>query len=417
MSGPDDTRSGGAPDEVGVAHGAPGHQRTRPGTEAAAAPPSPAASPALPADGTGAPADPAEGPPAAPWWAPVIPPADPAPAVGVLAAPVPDALDAAPSDPEASGDFLTGTIVPKGPEIPPAEATITGEIPRWAAPAPDSAARPAESSGAGLSVVGMASRPAPPPAEPVAEAGPEDVPTPPRSARHGRRRRGRVPLYVALALVPTLAVAALAYAVVTDEPAPPAAIPTVTATVTAPAPEPADSPPASGVPAVDSVDTDPEALTLEEVFPDRRITLEGRTYAVDRKSLNLRCDYAAAGGMSRALIKNDCQMVVRSTFVSGNGRTGVTVGVVAMPSKRVAINVQKAGSPARKGNWFIGLPGKRTKQIGDSGGFAASTTYGRYILYVYVRHLEGRKPAKADQTYPKLASAFITYVNAPLRQR
>ncbi|GAB2815831.1 hypothetical protein GCM10022221_12150 [Actinocorallia aurea] len=366
----------------------------------------------------------------------MIPPAEPpagAP-IGVLAAPVQGATQS----PESSGDFLTGTIVPKSPEIPPAEATITGEIPRRVPPpVPPAEPAPAVSSG-GTTVVGLASRPSaapsehpadpapsfsvpePAPAEPSATEPPAEAeaPTPSRSARHGARRRRRAPLYVALALVPALAIAALAYAVLTDDgPPPAAAAPTVTATVTASAPQPTETPASSGIPSVDTADTDPEPLTMGEVFPTRKVTLDGRDYALDRKSLNLRCDYAAAGAMAKSLIRNDCQMVVRSTFVSGNGKTGITVGVVAMPTKRVAITVQKGGSPARKGEWFTGLPGKRTKQLGASGGYAASTTYGRYILYVYVRHLEGRKPAKADLAFAKVATAFIGYVGAPLHER
>ncbi|MCD0450309.1 hypothetical protein LO762_14070 [Actinocorallia sp. API 0066] len=392
MSGPDDSRPEGRalPTESGLAK-------------------SPAAARTLP---SGPATD--EGPPASPWWAPVIPPADPVdpvdPVDQVLAAPV--------REPESSGEFLTGTIVPKGPEIPPAEATITGE-PRWAAEPPPPARTPPGPVGPSASsdsVVHLAARrdpppPPPPPAEPPA-------PEPPSSHR-APRRRGRLPLYLALALVPAIAVATLAAVVLMKPGTPvPAVVPSPPAAVTTPVPSSTPTGPgATGVPAVDAAATDPRPLSVSEIFPERRITLDGRIFTADRRSLNLRCDYAATGAMSRALIRNDCQAVVRTTFVSDDGRTGVTVGVVAMPTKRIAITVQKSGSPPRRGQWFVGLPGKRTKAISEPGGYAAATTYGRYILYVYVRQLEGRKPAKGDRTQARLGTAFIGYVSAPLRQR
>ena len=168
---------------------------------------------------------------------------------------------------------------------------------------------------------------------------------------------------------------------------------------------------------MDSAKTDPKPLTMGEIFPSKRLRLDGRDFVQDRKSLNLRCDYAAGGAMARLLVKQKCQGLVRSTYITGNKKIGVTVGVVAMPTKMVALAGRKAGTPARRGEWFTPLPGKNSKAVTRPGGHAALDTYGRYVLYAYAQYLDGTKPAKRPEELAAAARSFLAYVGEPLTKR
>jgi len=266
----------------------------------------------------------------------------------------------------------------------------------------------------GQTVVDLASRPAESPSRALAPLPPPQEP-----------KKKRTALYVALALVPALAVAGAAYVVLggsDSEKRPPqspmAAIPSAPPSAEeTPASAPATPPAKPSPPNVDNAKTDPKPLSVREIFPSKRIRLDGREFVLDRKSLNLRCDYAANGAMARMLVKQKCQGLVRSTYVTGDGRIGVTVGVVAMPTKKIALAVQRSGTPARKGNWFTALPGKRSKAVTRTGGHTALNTYGRYILYAYAQYLDDTKPAKQPKPLSDTTAAFLAYVNEPLKKR
>jgi hypothetical protein len=167
---------------------------------------------------------------------------------------------------------------------------------------------------------------------------------------------------------------------------------------------------------VDSDKTDPKPLTIREIFPVKQIPMANATFVQDYKSLNKRCDYAATGAMAAALLRANCQGVVRSTFVTRNKKIGVTTGVVAMPTKLAAIRTSKAGDPAHL-EWFRVMPGKRTQALRNGGGHAASTTYGRYIIYAYVQYLDGTTAKPDDPALTQVAKDFIGYLNEPLKAR
>jgi hypothetical protein len=63
------------------------------------------------------------------------------------------------------------------------------------------------------------------------------------------------------------------------------------------------------------------------------------------------------------------------------------------------------------------MPGKRTKALLNGGGHAASTTYGRYIIYAYVQYLDGTTATPDDPALTQVAKDFIGYLNEPLKAR
>jgi hypothetical protein len=269
-------------------------------------------------------------------------------------------------------------------------------------------------------------RPVPPAAARAVSAG-----TPVRAPR---KPRSRQPAWLAVfVLVPAMVAGFVGYLIVSGpdsaKKTPVAgAPPTTPAAATTPPTQQTDapsapttaSPPATGAqpggPSVDSDKTDPKPLTISEIFPLTRIPLSNALFVQDYKSLNRRCEYAASGAMATALLKAKCQGVVRSTFITRNKKIGVTTGVVAMPTKSAAIRTSKAGDPARL-EWFRAMPGRRTQALLDGGGHAASTTYGRYIIYAYVQYLDGTEAKPDDPALIQVAKAFIGYVNEPLKAR
>ncbi|GAA2725367.1 hypothetical protein GCM10010439_25230 [Actinocorallia aurantiaca] len=294
----------------------------------------------------------------------------------------------------------------------------------WAPPTGDAAAQPGGWN-PGQTVVDLAARPSVA-SVPAAAQTPSTALEPLPAAPEPKKKRTL--LYVALALVPTLAVAGAAYVLLTgsggdEEIVRPAETPMVAQTPDAPAqsptpePTPGTSSTKPAAPSVDSAKTDPEPLTLSEIFPAKKLRLGGRDFVMDRKSLNLRCDYAANGSMARTLVKQKCQGLVRATYLTADKKIGVTVGVVAMPAKKVALAVQKSGTPLRKGNWFVALPGKNSKALAKTGGHPALDTYGRYVLYAYAQYLDGTKPAKQPKELGQAARSLIAYVNEPLKKR
>ncbi|WP_157963990.1 hypothetical protein [Actinocorallia populi] len=424
MSGPDDGPSGAETTEAAETAPVP---PAPPGFEQPAAPGGP----------------PVQGPPSAPWWSTSSVPGGESEPPGVLVAgpgvpsvdtrrAVPPSLRPSPGadttvtvndlpreDPHAvafaSPSLQTVTDLPAGAagDKRQAEQRLLDSPGVWSSP-------PAEGHpGAGQTIVGMAARPLGPPAESTSRAL---APLPPAE----EPRKKRTTLYVALALVPTLAVAGAAYVVLSgpgaDKDPKPSGTPVVARSsarpqATTPPPSPEKSPAKPSAPAVDSAKTDPRPLTMEEIFPSKKIQLDGRDFVLDRKSLNLRCDYAAGGAMAKALVKQKCQGLVRSTYVTGNKKIGVTVGVVAMPTKKVALAIRRTGTPVRKGNWFTALPGKNSKAITRTGGHTALDTYGRYVLYAYAQYLDGTKPAKRPEELAAAARSFLGYVSEPLRKR
>lgn len=417
MSGPDDGRPGaGTPDTASVPPAPPTFDQ-----------------PAAPPSG----GSPVQGPPSSPWWSTVSAPADgDAEPPGVLVAgpgvPSVDTRRAVPPSlraPESADPTVTVRDDASSGRraASPAAQTVTDlhaagsreQTEQRLAASPGLWTSPSGERDLGQTVVDLASRPSEqPPAESHSRAL---APLPPPQ----EPRKKRTALYVALALVPALAVAGAAYVVLGGSDAekrppqsPMAAIPSAPPSAEeTPASAPETPPAKPSPPNVDNAKTDPKPLSVREIFPSKRIRLDGREFVLDRKSLNLRCDYAANGAMARMLVKQKCQGLVRSTYVTGDGRIGVTVGVVAMPTKKIALAIQRNGTPARKGNWFTALPGKRSKAVTRTGGHTALNTYGRYILYAYAQYLDDTKPAKQPKPLSDTTAAFLAYVNEPLKKR
>ncbi|WP_141580679.1 hypothetical protein [Actinomadura sp. WMMA1423] len=190
---------------------------------------------------------------------------------------------------------------------------------------------------------------------------------------------------------------------------------------TAPATPPATPPAKPSAPATGAVDitnekTDTADLAFHDVFPTQQIRFGDRTYLRDRWSLNRDVTYAARGSMLAALRQQQCRKIVRATYIDPETKLAVTSGLAVMPTKAAATAVSKAGDPARY-EWFRGMAGKRSPDIDQAGGYAASTVRGRYVAYAYVQWANGKKAKPGDPVIKKAAQLFLDYDLRPIVAR
>jgi hypothetical protein len=242
--------------------------------------------------------------------------------------------------------------------------------------------------------------------------------TPPRPSVSGSGFGGRRLILMAaggLAAIVIGVVSVVALAGGSDQPKPAAA---QSAQATQPVAPPPPSPKRTAsrnvtAPSIDNEKTDRRPLKLSEVFPGRPLSLGGRTYQQDKTSVNHQCSLVARGAMAQALVRGHCRGVVRATYVDTKKRLAVTAGVVAMPTRKLALAARKAGDPSQY-EWFRGMPGKVAKDIDQAGGYAASTVRGRYIIYSYTTYLGDSAGEKLLATVGK---QFVAFAVRPIERR
>jgi hypothetical protein len=166
---------------------------------------------------------------------------------------------------------------------------------------------------------------------------------------------------------------------------------------------------------INSEKTDTRPLALKQVYGAREMGLGPRYFLRDRALVNNQCELTANGAMAAALETGKCRSVVRATYINVRKTLAVTAGVVVMPTAKAALRVDKAGDPSAY-EWFRGLPGKRSPDIDQGGGYASSTVRGRYLIYAYATPLEGTA-REDDAVLKEVAEQFIAYSVRPIDQR
>ncbi|RAY16089.1 hypothetical protein DPM19_03915 [Actinomadura craniellae] len=158
---------------------------------------------------------------------------------------------------------------------------------------------------------------------------------------------------------------------------------------------------------------DRRRLTVEEVFPSGRFTLDGRAYTRDKAASTPRCEWTARGPLAAALAEQGCGLVVRATFVDADRRHAVTAGVAVLPTAAAARAVSVLGDPAER-TWFRGMRGRTAENIDEALGRAALSVRGRYVVYAYATRYDGRPPGPE---LAGLAARFVGHAARPLDRR
>lgn len=150
--------------------------------------------------------------------------------------------------------------------------------------------------------------------------------------------------------------------------------------------------------------TDPLALTLNEVFKNKKFRGGGRTYVMTTRRSLKKCSEGVHGTTFRkALAKAGCTQVLRATF--SNGKFVGTIGVLNLRTETTAAAAERASHP--KDAYIVPLPGVgTTKKIGQGLSLTTAETDGHYLILSWVQYPSGKKISKGD--YADVTS-FVQY--------
>ncbi|MBN6056942.1 hypothetical protein JYK22_33770, partial [Nonomuraea sp. RK-328] len=143
--------------------------------------------------------------------------------------------------------------------------------------------------------------------------------------------------------------------------------------------------------------TDPDPLTVKELFPTKKFTVSGRSYEMTITSKLKKCSDGALGSkLQKALKSAKCSQLIRASFRDKAGKVIGTVGVANLKTGKNAGKVVSAGS---KTNYVKPLPGKDsvTKLVGSGSGGAQAWVHGHYAVLIWFQNKDGSKPDKKSQ--------------------
>ncbi|MEV4103630.1 hypothetical protein AB0J42_25515 [Nonomuraea sp. NPDC049649] len=140
--------------------------------------------------------------------------------------------------------------------------------------------------------------------------------------------------------------------------------------------------------------TDPDPLTVKELFRSKKITVSGRAYQMTVTSKDKKCADGVHGDkLGKALKSGKCTQMMRASFRDKKGEVIGTVGVANLSTTKNATRVAKA---ADKTNYVKPLAGKDevTKFLGSGSGGAKVWTHGHYAVMVWFQLKDGSEPDK-----------------------
>ncbi|MFG1681791.1 hypothetical protein ACGFNP_16635 [Nonomuraea sp. NPDC049269] len=143
--------------------------------------------------------------------------------------------------------------------------------------------------------------------------------------------------------------------------------------------------------------TDPDPLTVKELFATKKVTVAGRSYTMTTTSKIKKCADGAVGGkIQKALKSGKCTQIIRATFRDKAGKVMGTVGVANLTSTKAATKVRSVGS---KTDYVKPLAGKDslTKNLGSGSGGTQIWMYGHYAVMIWFQNKDGSKPDKKGQ--------------------
>ncbi|MEV7967764.1 hypothetical protein AB0O34_17515 [Sphaerisporangium sp. NPDC088356] len=222
------------------------------------------------------------------------------------------------------------------------------------------------------------------------------------------RRRSRTPYFIAGGVVALIVAAGAGIVIMSggDDPVSTAA--------------PAGTRPAAQVPLVAgqgdnftvSRKTDPQPLTLKEVFGHKKVTVKGRSYLMTVRRTEKKCKDAVHGtGMQKALTTGRCTQFLRASFRDAAGKLIGTVGVANLNTSSSAKKAAKAGTGGELEDYVTPLPGKdsATKLLGSgSDSYATAWAQGHYLVLLWFQYKDGHKPSKTELKALNRAAVDIT---------
>ncbi|GAA2312474.1 hypothetical protein GCM10010149_74250 [Nonomuraea roseoviolacea subsp. roseoviolacea] len=154
--------------------------------------------------------------------------------------------------------------------------------------------------------------------------------------------------------------------------------------------------------------TDPEPLTVKELFPTKKFAVSGHSYEMTITSKLKKCGDGALGGkLQKALKSGKCTQLLRASFRDKAGKIIGTVGVANLKTGKNAAKVASAGSQT---NYVKPLPGKDsvTKLVGSGSGGTQVWAHGHYAVMIWFQNKDGSKPDKKSQKAIMGAAVEVT---------
>lgn len=140
--------------------------------------------------------------------------------------------------------------------------------------------------------------------------------------------------------------------------------------------------------------TDPNPLTLKEVFGRGKFKAHGHRYV--RTAVNARKNCASVVGgktLEKTLKQGRCTQALRATYALTSGQLIGTVGVFNLEDEAAAKRAVKAA--AAKDAFLQALPGKGVSKTNGRGeALGTSEARGHYLLMTWVQRPDGKKIAK-----------------------
>jgi hypothetical protein len=158
--------------------------------------------------------------------------------------------------------------------------------------------------------------------------------------------------------------------------------------------------------------TDKAPLTVEALFPNATVTVQGRTYSRNAVDFSGACGDVTTNGLGPLLRDQVCRGLYRATYTSGS--SVVTIGVAVFDDKVQAAKVDSAF----KGNVQPLVKNQVPKFCSDAGACAVThNDLGRYLYTTLTGSKDGSAVSGSDQTAKQAGSDISSSLKAVLLAR
>ncbi|WP_232832232.1 hypothetical protein [Nocardiopsis sp. FIRDI 009] len=151
--------------------------------------------------------------------------------------------------------------------------------------------------------------------------------------------------------------------------------------------------------------TGPEGpLSAEALFPET-VDIEGagtftRVVTEDTED----CATAAHGDYGAVLTEQNCEQVIRASYLNEEETRAVTVGIATMATEGEAVTAQSEQNLVAA-RWFAGLAGEEgsgTERLGFAGGYGSSGQWGNHIVFSLAANKDGNDAEEDSQVATEL---------------
>src|SRR5260370_26023985 len=159
--------------------------------------------------------------------------------------------------------------------------------------------------------------------------------------------------------------------------------------------------------------TERDRLRVGGLCPPQFV-LNGSSYVRTAASITKNCSQAVFGTQLQAALQSGhCSQVLRASYISGNGQTMGTVGVVNLITSSAA---QKAGQVTGPQEIIVPLSSKKgaTSKLGRGTGVVQAEIKGHYLILIWAEFTNLKSPSSPaqrqglDQVAPNLLTGLAT---------